>query len=135
MSVYDENRRTCNRCGKLINHWTDNLCDKNMCKLPNLETIPNDVKRGWYDVGEVAIQEPGETVHLESVIPFRKSKTEDATTRSDLVRSLHDSATEIISDAIGEWIKQKNDLKLFDQINYAKALRIASNHLDDVSGS
>lgn len=151
MSVMDENRRACKRCGKLINHWTDNLCDKNMCKIQEPETHI-DLKRGWYDVGDSCQQNDSEIVQIESVYGFQTEKIDTphqvkaknltekkesikTNTEPETVRSLHDKATKIISDAIGEWIKRKDDSELFDQMDFAKSLRIAANYMDGVSGA
>ena len=34
MSVYDEARRKCPKCGKRINHWEENACDNGTCVKP-----------------------------------------------------------------------------------------------------
>lgn len=125
MSVYDENRRKCSRCGKLVNHWETNKCDDGICTPYSFKVKDNSFQDELTD-------RFANMVHADELSSGKVSKQIIKMTSP---RQLHDYASTLLSNAVGDWIKDKNDVILFKQVEYAKALRMAANHIDGIQGN
>lgn len=113
MSVYDENRPWCLKCGKVIDTWRTTPCDDGTCMIDKKE-----IKADQNFLNPVDSQ-----LKLEST---------EQHTGICCSRELRDHASTLLSNAVGDWIKDKNDMFLFKNIEYVKALRTAANHIDGI---
>jgi hypothetical protein len=104
MSVYDEARRKCPKCGKRINHWEENACDNGTC-------VPSK------NIAETRIPDDIECT---------------SSNLNDISNKFNNLIDQILNDAVGEWIKKRDNSLLFEKVEYAKAFKHVEVYLNRI---
>lgn len=134
MSVYDENRRKCNRCGKMINHWEDNDCDKGLCKIPDtkkstrIESVYGfNAETADVDFPDFGNRSPKDTKKMGLFDELEKH------IRQEIVEELFEKGESLYQETL---TKVKNDLTLSSEylssnLRFAESLKTAAKFLSD----
>ena len=129
MSVYDENRRQCSRCGKMINHWEDNDCEKGLCKKSTrIESVYGFKTE---DVDNPITQSP---INIFRETPTSQKDMEETNRRNNQMSLLLEDARKKINEAIAAYIIDNDCAKLFEQISFAQSLVVSANYIGGVVG-
>jgi hypothetical protein len=127
MSVFDENRRKCNSCGKMINHWEDNDCDKGLCVRVEsvygfpVEYIPSDLGKPLATNDKIISVKDKLISELEKHI--RKEITEELFKKGDKV--YQETLTKVKNDSTlsSEYIS--------NNLRFAESLKTVARFLSD----